>query len=86
VLVQIILVELSWNLLDFKFHDDKNLERSYRGYETPNIVTEWVAILFQQGVWISEGIHLLYTQIPLQFNLKQEHDQNFPHPFQLIIL
>jgi hypothetical protein len=60
VLVQIILVELNWNLLDFKFHDDKNLERNFRGYNTPNMVTKWVATLFRQGVWISEGIHLLY--------------------------
>jgi hypothetical protein len=59
MLVQLILVELSWNLLDFKFHDGENLERSFRGYDTPNMVTEWVATLFRQGVCNSEGIHLL---------------------------
>ena len=59
MLVQFILVELNWNLLDFKFHDGENLERSFCGYDTPNMVTEWVATLFRQIVWDCDGIQLL---------------------------
>jgi len=46
-------------MLDFKFHDGENLERSFRSYDIPTMVSEWIATLFRQGVWNSERIHLL---------------------------
>lgn len=40
---------LRWDLLHFKFHNCKNLGRSVRGQNAPNVAPKWAAILKEIG-------------------------------------
>jgi hypothetical protein len=76
-------------LLDFKFQDSENLEHSFRGYDTPNMVIEWVATLFRQRVWNSEDIHLhcvIIAVVQPQMRPRPELSASLPINYFLTIL